>query len=413
VLERLVQEQLVQHISAVYPLSNSQHGFICGRSTTTNLLSCDAVIADYVNRNEPYDVISFDFQNAFDKVPHQMLLTVLEKLKLHEKTSKWFASFLSGRFQRVAIGNMLSRPAEVTSGVVQGSVLGLTLFCVYIDLLLKQLDELNLPLSSAYADDIKFVTGVNDCEYHIAQKGVDTIATWSSTQMMPLSIDKNMVLHCGSKNPKHRYILGGHLMSSVKQFEDLGVLRSEITPYADHIVQTSAEYARMSGLVRRTFRSCDRNLLWSAFQTYIKPKLMYASVAWSPLLKYEVNNIENVQRRFTKRLPGFSDLSYEDRLLELNAIKLEHSRIAADIVFIYKEMRNCNLNNYGLTLSGNNHRSGRVRLEQPNPHANRARTFFKYRAPGEWNQLPANVTSSLTVTALKCALHKHFKALHK
>ena len=42
-LERLVKEQLFTHLSKNHPLSGSQHGFVCGRLTSTNVLSCDAI----------------------------------------------------------------------------------------------------------------------------------------------------------------------------------------------------------------------------------------------------------------------------------------------------------------------------------------------------------------------------------
>ena len=43
----------------------------------TNLLSRDAIKADYINRKEPFDIISLDFQHVFDKVPHLFLIKVL------------------------------------------------------------------------------------------------------------------------------------------------------------------------------------------------------------------------------------------------------------------------------------------------------------------------------------------------
>ena len=58
-------------------ISARQHGFVRGHSVTTNLLSADNVIADCVNTGTPYDVITFDMAQAFDKVPHAMLINVL------------------------------------------------------------------------------------------------------------------------------------------------------------------------------------------------------------------------------------------------------------------------------------------------------------------------------------------------
>ena len=41
--------------------------------------------------------------------------------------------------------------------------------------------------------------------------------------------------------------------------------------------------------------------------------LEYASQTWSPYQTYQNDLIEFVQRSFTKRLPGFNNLSYMDR----------------------------------------------------------------------------------------------------
>ena len=59
-------------------LDGSQHGFRLGRSAVTNLLECDARIADFLNFNLPSDLINFDFSRAFGKVNHKILC---DKLK--------------------------------------------------------------------------------------------------------------------------------------------------------------------------------------------------------------------------------------------------------------------------------------------------------------------------------------------
>jgi len=50
-----------------------------------------------------------------------------------------------------------------------------------------------------------------------------------------------------------------------------------------------------------------------AFIVYVRPTGEYCSVVWSPSLKKDIELIETVQRRFTKRLPGLKHMSYNDR----------------------------------------------------------------------------------------------------
>ena len=57
---------------------------------------------------------------------------------------------------------------------------------------------------------------------------------------------------------------------------------------------------------------------------------------WSPSLKRDVTLIEQVQRRFTKRLRGYRDLPYHEHLNKLNLETLELRRVKSDLVLCYK-----------------------------------------------------------------------------
>ena len=90
--------------------------------------------------------------------------------------------------------------------------------------------------------------------------------------------------------------------------------------------------------------------------------------------------LERVQRRFSKWLPELSHLTYEQRLTKLNAISLEAIRNAADMIFIFRcihHLHDVTLENVGLSLSNNNNRSGKLRLNQPIPRNLTAKAMFK------------------------------------
>ena len=62
----------------------------------------------------------------------------------------------------------------------------------------------------------------------------------------------------------------------------------------------------------------------------------YNSVVWSPDLKRDIEAIEKVQRRFTKRLAGLKKLSYGQRLKLVNLPSLELRRLHTDLLWCYK-----------------------------------------------------------------------------
>ena len=84
-------------------LSDCQHGFINGRSCSTNLLAVLDAWTDAIDKGVPVDAIYLDFAKAFDTIPHQRLLTKLFGYRIRKNTAGRIKEFLSGRRQRVSV----------------------------------------------------------------------------------------------------------------------------------------------------------------------------------------------------------------------------------------------------------------------------------------------------------------------
>ena len=64
--------------------------------------------------------------------------------------------------------------------------------------------------------------------------------------------------------------------------------------------------------IHGAFVSRDTSVLVRAFLVYVRPLVEYNSIMWSPHLKQDIEAVESVQRRFTRRLPGFKKFLYAE-----------------------------------------------------------------------------------------------------
>ncbi|XP_047141054.1 uncharacterized protein LOC124816078 [Hydra vulgaris] len=94
VMEKIVNNSLVQHLVQNHLTSTNQHGFVHNKSCTTNLIETMDFITYSLSKGNAVDVVFMDFAKAFDVVPHRYLIHKLSNYGIIGHTLKWLESFL-------------------------------------------------------------------------------------------------------------------------------------------------------------------------------------------------------------------------------------------------------------------------------------------------------------------------------
>jgi len=114
-------------------LYEGRHGFRPGYSCESQVMTVCQDIPDSMVNGDRIDAIVIHFSRAFDLVPHDRLLMKIANSGVVLRVVAWVREFLLGRTQTVRVGGQLSEEVRLTSGVPQGSVLGLLLFLAYVN----------------------------------------------------------------------------------------------------------------------------------------------------------------------------------------------------------------------------------------------------------------------------------------
>ena len=97
ICEKVIRKNIVSYMNELDLFNSSQHGSRSGRSCLSQLLSHFDKILCYLEQGVNVDTVYLDFNKAFDKVDHAILLDKLKSIGIGVKVAKWIFSFLHDR----------------------------------------------------------------------------------------------------------------------------------------------------------------------------------------------------------------------------------------------------------------------------------------------------------------------------
>lgn len=329
-----------------HSLIPSQHGFMAGRSTTTNLTCFMSTAAQVVSNRGQLDVIYFDLSKAFDLVNHDMLLAKLSKLDVHSSLLLLLKSYLRDRMCFVSSNGNSSAAYQATTGVPQGSVLGPLLFSVFVNDVSAVIRHSSF---LQYADDIKMFIEVRDeRDCVLLQNDVYAFENWCNQNALKLNSSKTKVMSYTRKthNILFSYDIQSVLLARVNEIKDLGVVFDSTLRFSSHVDHIVSSALRTLGITCRITKEFNNpSTFVTLYSALCRPHVEYASVVWNGICATNSARIERVQNKFL--------CIYRHRFSSRNAstssndpaVPIQHSlalptlrrrREHADILFLYK-----------------------------------------------------------------------------
>ena len=418
ILEKMVHTNLINHLEINDLLYKHQYGFLKGRSTEQNLLHVVNFISNALNSGNFCIGIFLDLKKAFDVCSHSILLKKLKKLGVDGIALDWFTSYLSNRKQRVDINGHLSNEKFINISVLQGSILGPTLFLCYIN----DLFTVTNLATFLFADDTSCLAEHNNLPdlINFVNTELQKIANWFRSNKMAVNISKTKFIIFrtkgkkidisdtpvlfnnndinGHQDPKNIFKLERVFLENInpdhQTYKLLGVHFDEYLNFDKHSSYICAKLSRSLYCIKRVSNKLSKKSLLSLYYALIHPHLLYCINILSCTSKSNLLRIQKMQKKAIRIITKAKINEHTGPLFKLcKILPFEQLCLQAKLLFMHSIHYNYAPHSFSNTFPTNQIRNIEHNLRNQNEFllpGCRIEWFKKfplYTFPLAWNNL--------------------------
>lgn len=399
ILEKVMHKRLIDFLNNNKVINKCQFGFTRNMSTTLAFNNFLQHILEHLNSKMLSLGIFCDFSKAFDCVNHDILLKKLEHYGIRGLALKWFESYLSNRRQVVEIQHMnsdgiklqfRSDEANIWCGVPQGSILGPTLFLIYINDLIDNVPKANFTL---FADDTSIIVFDNDLNE--LQKKADFVISclyeWIYSNNLYLNIDKTNIILFRTNYISRKecsLITSVGIISQVESTKFLGIFIDDLLNWKTHINYITPKLSNAVYAIYVISNSLGINVGKMVYFSYFHSIMSYGIEFWGQsTLKDNIFILQKKAIRSLMKLDGRVSCRPYFKILGILTLTSLYILKVSKYVFNNQSQisRNADIHNY-------NTRCGSL-LRIPYAPLGVNRSYPLHSGIKIFNHIPANIRS--------------------
>ncbi len=340
--------------------------------------------------------VFMDLKKAFDTVDNSRLILKVERYGIDTGLLK---SYLSDRQQFVNLCDTTSGKKCMSCGVPQGSILGPTLFLIYINDIAEKLPDQQILL---FADDTSLIIQDKNKEGLIkkANTQLNSIANWFAINRLTIHPQKTNYMIFQNKNAcdyDNKILLGNHHLERVgygckeTTIKYVGILIDDNLSFKEHALHVHKKISQNLYLIsanKNMLPFSTRKLLYNAL---IRPYMEYGAEIWgSKHIKFMNKLQKKCIRQVIKSHNYISHTNQFFRLLQMpkfhDIVKINSCRLAYKLIHLEEPPGLIN------TLKLEKHKSERRPndLKVPLIKQRKFDHLIEYSLANIWNSLPAN-----------------------
>ncbi|KFM66338.1 RNA-directed DNA polymerase from mobile element jockey, partial [Stegodyphus mimosarum] len=282
-MEAIILSRLNKYLEEHEVIIPYQFGFRQKHSTTHQLYRVVEMISDGLQRSRVTGGQFLDIAKAFDRVWLDALTYKLHNLGLPGYITNTIKSYLTGRHFVVHVSGTLSTSRPIRAGVPQGSLLGPTLFNIYVN------DIPTTPNTTLamYADDTAILTQsafVGSAIQHL-QEHIQALEAWLVKCRIKVNVEKTYaILFTTKKKFPVCLQMYGESIPWVKQVPYLGVILTKSLTWNPHITNIIRKFRASKAslfplIARNSVLSIDNKFL--IYKSMLRLILSYACPVWA------------------------------------------------------------------------------------------------------------------------------------